>query len=175
VRWDGPDGYFVSDDRALVDVARVHHWLSMKSYWAEGRPYGAVARSIEQSLTLGLYRPDGGMAGVARWVTDYSTFAWLCDVFVEPAERGHGRGTFLVATATSHPDIRDLHLQVLSTRDAHQLYRRFGFEASPTPERWMVRRAARLPPPPGAAGVRPADLPSAPPGSAGAPAADRTP
>jgi GNAT superfamily N-acetyltransferase len=160
VRWDGPEGYFVSDDRRLVDTARVHGWLSTQSYWAEGRPYEVVARSIEQSLTLGLYRPDGGMAGLVRWVTDYSTFAWLCDVFVDPAERGHGRGSFLVATATSHPDIRDLHLQVLSTKDAHQLYRRFGFEMSPAPERWMVRRPAGPPPEPDATGVPAANQPS---------------
>jgi GNAT superfamily N-acetyltransferase len=160
VRWDGPDGYFVSDDRALVEVARVHHWLSEQSYWAEGRPYEVVARSIEESLTLGLYRPDGEMAGLVRWVTDYSTFAWLCDVFVDPADRGHGRGSFLVATAASHPDVRDLRLQLLSTKDAHQLYRRFGFEASPTPERWMVRRPPRSGPESVATDVRPVEPPS---------------
>jgi GNAT superfamily N-acetyltransferase len=140
VRWDGPDGYFVSDDKALVDVARVHSWLSTQSYWAERRSYELVARSIQQSIALGLYRPDGDMAGVARWITDCSTFAWLCDVFVDAPERGHGRGSFLVASATSHPDVRDLALQILRTRDAHGLYRSFGFETSPFPERWMERR-----------------------------------
>jgi len=89
---------------------------------------------------LGLYGPNGDQFGVCRWVTDYSTFAWLCDVFVDRAVRGSGLGTFLVGTATAHPDVRDLRLQVLGTRDAHGLYRRFGFEPVASPGRWMERR-----------------------------------
>ncbi len=140
MRWNGPDGYWISDDRSLVDVGRVHRWLSSQSYWAEGRPLAVVARSIERSLTLGLYGPDGGQVGVCRWVTDFATFAWLCDVFVDPAVRGAGLGVFLVGTAADHPDVKDLRLQVLGTRDAHGLYRRFGFEPVAAPERWMERR-----------------------------------
>jgi GNAT superfamily N-acetyltransferase len=140
VRWEGPGGHWVSDDRSLIDVGRVHRWLSTQSYWAEGRPYELVARSIEHSLTLGLYRPDDLQVGVCRWVTDYATFAWLGDVFVDVPARGAGLGFFLVATAMDHPSVRDLRLQLLGTRDAHDLYRRFGFASVPVPERWMERR-----------------------------------
>jgi GNAT superfamily N-acetyltransferase len=140
MRWPGPDGYWVSDDRSLVDVARVHGWLSAESYWARGRSYDIVARSVRESLMLGLYGPDGDQAGVCRWVTDYSTFAWLGDVFVDGAERGKGLGSFLVATAVAHPEVRDLPLLILGTRDAHDLYRRVGFETVAAPERWMERR-----------------------------------
>ena len=140
LRWDGPDGYWVSDDRSLVDAALVHRWLSTESYWARDRSAALVARSIAGSLTLGLYGPDGAQVGVCRWVTDYATFAWLGDVFVDPVVRGRGLGIFLVATATDHPDVRHLRLQVLGTRDAHDLYRRFGFETVASPERWMERR-----------------------------------
>ena len=139
-RWHGPDDFWVSDDPTLVDLARVHRWLSTQSYWAEGRPYDVVARSVRDSLTLGLYGSDAVQVGVCRWVTDYATFAWLCDVFVDPALRGRGLGTFLVATATVHPEVKDLRLQVLATRDAHDLYRLFGFEPVAAPERWMERR-----------------------------------
>jgi GNAT superfamily N-acetyltransferase len=138
MRWSGPDGFWVSDDRSLVDVARVHEWLSAQSYWAGGRSFDVVARSVEESLTLGLYGPDGGQVGVCRWVTDYATFAWLCDVFVDASVRGGGLGTFLVRTATGHDDVRGLR-QVLGTRDAHELYRRFGFDSLAVPERWMER------------------------------------
>ena len=140
MRWTGPDGYWVSDDRDLVDVARVHLWLSTLSYWAEGRPYDVVARSIAESLVLGLYRPDDIQVGFCRWVTDYSTFAWLGDVFVDPEVRGGGLGKFLVQTATDHPAVRDVRLQLLGTRDAHGLYRRYGFESVREPQRWMERR-----------------------------------
>jgi GNAT superfamily N-acetyltransferase len=140
MRWMDPTGYWVSDDRPLVDVALVHRWLATLSYWAEGRPYDVVARSIEGSLPLGLYGPDGTQAGFCRWVTDYSTFAWLGDVFVDPARRGGGLGKFLVRTATDHPAVRDLPLQLLGTRDAHGLYRQYGFVNVPEPQRWMERR-----------------------------------
>jgi GNAT superfamily N-acetyltransferase len=140
MRWDGPEDHWVSDDRSRVDVARVHRWLSDQSYWAQGRSYEVVARSVRESLTLGLYRPGGDQVGVCRWVTDYATFAWLSDVFVDATVRGRGLGSFLVATAVAHPDVRDLPLQVLGTRDAHDLYRPFGFAPVASPERWMERR-----------------------------------
>jgi GNAT superfamily N-acetyltransferase len=138
MRWTGPKGYWVSDDRSLVDLERVHGWLSSESYWAAGRSFDVVVRSVRESLTLGLYGPDDQQGGVCRLVTDYATFAWLCDVFVDPAVRGGGLGTFLVERATAHPEVRDLRL-VLGTRDAHELYRRFGFAALSVPERWMER------------------------------------
>lgn len=140
MRWDGPDGYWVSDDRTLFDDARVHLWLSTLSYWAQGRPYEVVVRSFDESLPLGLYAPDGTQAGCCRWVTDYSTFAWLADVFVDPAFRGAGLGKFIAQAATSHPAVQDLPLQLLGTRDAHGLYRQYGFVDVPEPERWMERR-----------------------------------
>jgi GNAT superfamily N-acetyltransferase len=140
MKWEGPDGYWVSDDRSLVDVARVHLWLSTLSYWAEGRAFEVVARSIDESLPLGLYRSDGSQAGGCRWVTDYSTFGWLADVFVDPDDRGRGLGKFLVQCATDLPAVRDLPLQLLGTRDAHGLYRQYGFVDVPEPERWMERR-----------------------------------
>ena len=138
MRWTGPDGYWVSDDRSLLDLARVHKWLSTESYWADGRSYELVAKSFEASLVLGLYGPDNVQAGMCRWVTDSSTFGWLCDVFVDANERGSGLGSFLVRTAVAHPAVKDLR-QVLGTRDAHDLYRRFGFGPLTAPERWMER------------------------------------
>lgn len=140
MRWPGPDGYWISDDPSLVDMDRVHRWLSTESYWAQGRSFDLVARSLSESLTFGLYGPDDGQVGLCRWVTDRATFAWLCDVYVDRAVRGRGLGTFLVGTATAHPDVSGLRL-VLGTRDAHELYRRFGFDSLVWPDRWMERPA----------------------------------
>ena len=92
--WKGPDGYWASDDAALIDVPRVHTWLSTLSYWAENRPRPTTERAMARSLNLGLYDVGGTQAGFCRWVTDGATFAWLCDVFVDPAHRGHGLGVF---------------------------------------------------------------------------------
>jgi GNAT superfamily N-acetyltransferase len=144
VRWPGPDGYWASDDRSLVDLDLVNGWISRESYWARGRPREVIARSIEYSLVVGLYSGQGAQAGFARFVTDYATFAWLCDVFVDPVHRGHGLGSFLVDVAVSHPQVRDIR-QVLSTAPERTLYRRHGFQALATPERWMERLGAATP------------------------------
>ena len=141
MRQDGPYGYWVSDDPALIDVDRVHTWISEQSYWAKGRPYPATVAAIANSLVFGLYAGDGAQAGFARHVTDRATFAWLCDVFVDQAHRGRGLGSFLVRVATGHPDVSALR-QVLSTAPERTLYRQFGFEQLVAPERWMERRSA---------------------------------
>ena len=138
MKWLGPDGYWASDDPALLDVPRVHAWMSGESYWAAGRTYEVMARSIEHSLSLGLYTADGEQTGFARIVTDRATFAWLCDVFIDTAHRGRGLGVFLVETATGHPDVRDIR-QLLMAEPGRQLYRRQGFGALASPERWMER------------------------------------
>ena len=133
-------GYTLSTDKGRLDIALTHEALSQRAYWAQGRPEEVVRRSIEHSLCFGIY--DGaGLAAFARVVTDYATFAWLCDVFVMEAHRGRGLGKWLVEAVVSHPDLQGLRLFILATRDAHELYRRYGgFEALPNPERWMVRR-----------------------------------
>ena len=138
MRWEGPAGHWVSDDRHAFDMPTVHRWLSTESYWARGRSYEKVTRSFDHSLPLGLYDGAGTQVGVCRWVTDETTFAWLCDVFVDPKARGGGLGVFLVASATAHPAVTGVRL-VLGTGDAHELYRRFGFGPLVAPERWMER------------------------------------
>lgn len=128
----------LSTDPDRLDLAFVHDFLSRSSYWARGRTLAAVQRSMEHSLCFGLYA-GRQQVGFARVVTDYATFAWLCDVFVAEAQRGQGLGKWLVESVVTHPDLRGLF--VLATRDAHDLYRRYGgFEPLQSPERWMARR-----------------------------------
>jgi GNAT superfamily N-acetyltransferase len=142
MRWDGPDGYFASDDAALVDIKRVHKWMSEESYWAAGRSSEVMVRAVENSLVVGLYTADGEQAGFARFVTDYATFGWLCDVFIDSAHRGNGLGSFLVRAAVDHPAVRDLR-QVLATIPERTLYRQVGYGDLRNPERWQERPAQR--------------------------------
>ncbi|HEY0077083.1 MAG TPA: GNAT family N-acetyltransferase [Pyrinomonadaceae bacterium] len=118
--------YEISTDPKRLDLAFIHQFLSTKSYWAQGRPLELVRRSIEYSLPFGLYR-GARQVGFARVVTDYTTFAWLADVFVDEGERGQGLGVWLVEVALSHPQLQGLRRWTLATRDAHEIYRRFGF------------------------------------------------
>jgi GNAT superfamily N-acetyltransferase len=72
-------------------------------------------------------------------ITDYATFAWLADVFVLDSERGRGLGKWLVEVILAHPELQGFRRWVLATKDAQELYRRFGFIELKRPERWMER------------------------------------
>jgi GNAT superfamily N-acetyltransferase len=130
------DGYQLTSDPARVDRATVHRWLSEDSYWAAGRSYDVVARSIDGSVPYAILR-DGAQVGFARAVTDHATFAWFCDVYVDRAHRGRGLGVWLVdAMVEDFTEAGVLRL-LLATRDAHEVYRRSGFEPLAGPQRFM--------------------------------------
>lgn len=131
-------GYTISTDPGRLDLDAIHGYLSGESYWAQGRPRDVMQRALEHSLCFGVYAGDE-QVGLARVVTDYATFAWLCDVFILEAHRGKGLGKWLIECVASHPQLQGL-LFCLATRDAHGLYQRYGgFEPMQSPERWMLR------------------------------------
>jgi len=138
--WHRVDGYMVTDDASRLDIDRIHRWLSEDAYWAGGRTRDTVVRSIEHSVTFGAYYPGAGQVGFCRWVTDQATFAWLCDVYVDPSARGKGLGSWMVEIAVEHPTVRDVPRQLLATADAHRLYAKVGFVPLPDPGRWMWRQ-----------------------------------
>ena len=125
----------LSDAPERLDVDAIHAFLSA-SYWSPGIPRATVARALAGSLCFGLYRV-GAQIGLARFVTDGATFAYLADVFVLPAHRGQGHATWLVRTALTHPALAGLRRLLLATRDAQALYARVGFAALAHPERFM--------------------------------------
>ena len=130
--------YIISTDDARLDLNVIHDYLSNSSYWATGRSVETIKRSIENSLTFGLYKGEHQI-GFARIVTDYATFAWVADVFVLDSFRGQGLGTWLMEVILSHPELQGFRRWTLSTKDAHELYRKFGFTELMRPERWMER------------------------------------
>ena len=133
-------GYVISTDPSMLDLGAVHRFLQ-RSYWAADRPLETVQRSVERSLNFGLYRAgDRCQVGFARVVTDFVTFAWLCDVFIDEAHRGQGLGVWLMETVVGHPELQCLRLWMLGTRDAHELYEKIGFTPLSVPERWMQKR-----------------------------------
>ena len=131
--------YLISTDQARLDLNVIHDYLTNSSYWAVGRRLETVRRSIEHSLSFGLYENERQI-GFARVVTDYATFAWLADVFVLEEARGKGLGTWLVEVILSHPELQGFRRWTLATKDAHEIYRKFGFRELKRPERWMERR-----------------------------------
>jgi GNAT superfamily N-acetyltransferase len=136
MRRELPGGYELDDDRERVDVDAVHRFLAEEAYWAPGRDRATIERLVRESTrVIGVYRTDE-LVGFARVMSDGSNMAWLGDVFVLEAHRGHGLGVELVREAVEHPPHRDL-TWFLNTKDAHELYERFGFR-QPN-ERTMVR------------------------------------
>lgn len=128
--------YRISADRSAVDIAATHAYLS-QSYWARGIPLATVARSIENSLCFSLHDGRHNQVGFARVVTDYATFAYLCDVYVLPEHGGHGLGKWLMQTLMDWPSLHGLRRFLLATRDAHGLYAQYGFTPLGAPERLM--------------------------------------
>jgi len=119
--------YEISTDPARLDIAAMHAYLA-RSYWSPGIPYSTVEHAARHSLCFGLYEKAGGrQVGLARVVTDHATFAYLCDVYVLEEHRGHGLGKLLMRAVMAHPAVTGARRAMLGTRDAHGLYRQFGF------------------------------------------------
>jgi GNAT superfamily N-acetyltransferase len=134
------DGYELDDDPGRVDVDAVHDYLANQSYWAQGRPRETVERLLRGATrVVGLYH-EGRQVGFARALSDGVAFAYLADVYVLSEHRGRGLGVELVREMVDNGPLAGVTWS-LHTRDAHELYRRFGF-AEPD-ERVMQRRARR--------------------------------
>jgi GNAT superfamily N-acetyltransferase len=134
------DDFLISDNKAHLSIPTIHKYLSEESYWAKGRPYNIVARSIDNSMCIGAYTRARNQAGFARVVTDLSTTYYICDFFVLPEYQGNGLGKAMMQFIIDHPSLRDLS-GLLLTDDAHTLYEKYGFDGSSDLQRkFMMRR-----------------------------------
>lgn len=125
-----------------IDRVLVHRWLSEESYWARGRARSTQDAAIDASRNYGVFdTTTGDQVAYARVVTDGVTFAWLCDVFVDPTARGNGIGVGLIDGVVADLEPLGLKRTLLATGDAHGLYAKFGFEPLADPSMWMSRAA----------------------------------
>ena len=130
------DNFKITTDKSQLDVAAIYSYLSQHSYWAKNIATQRVQRACDNSLCFGLY-DSNGQIGLARVITDYATFAYLCDVYVLPAYKGKGLGKWLMACVMAHTDLQQLRRWLLATKDAHGLYEQFGFGPLSKPDRHM--------------------------------------
>jgi GNAT superfamily N-acetyltransferase len=145
--------FLISTDPSRLDLDLIHNFLT-NSYWAKGIPRDVIARSIEHSLCFGIYdesntdfpglaksaRPGArslAQVGFARVISDFSTIAYLGDVFVLESHRGRGLGKWMMECIMQHPALQNLRRWILLTRDAHKLYAKVGFTPLKAPERYM--------------------------------------
>ncbi len=130
------DDYCISTNRAKLDVNAIHNFLSTQSYWCQNIPVETVIKSIDNSLNFGLYYEDQQI-GFARIISDFSTMAYLADVYVLPEHRGKGLSKWMMQIIMSHPELHGLRRWMLLTADAHGLYKQFGWKEIANPDRYM--------------------------------------
>ena len=128
--WRRPDGYEISTDKARIDLDMVHGFLAA-SYWSPNVPRAVVQKAIAGSFCFSLFAPGGAQIGLGRVITDFATMAYLGDIFVLDTHQGRGLGKWMVTLMLDHPDLQGLRRWLLGTRDAHAMYRPFGFEDVP--------------------------------------------
>ncbi len=129
------DDYRISTNKDEINVDYVHGFLS-HSYWAEKIPLAVVRRSIQGALCFAVFHQKEQI-GFARVITDEATFAYLADVFIDERFRGRGLSKWLMEVIVQYPGLQGLRRFLLATRDAHGLYRQFGFSPLTFPDRWM--------------------------------------
>jgi GNAT superfamily N-acetyltransferase len=128
--------YCISTDKSKLDLMAIHHFLSTKAYWSLHIPYDTVKKAAENSLNFGVYH-NNEQIGYARVITDYSTIAYLGDVYMIDEYRGQGLSKWLMETIMSHPELQGLRRWILLTGDAHGLYQKFGWTEIANPAVWM--------------------------------------
>jgi len=130
------DEFLFSTDKTKLNTKYIHNFLSQNSYWAQGIPYPIVQRSIENSLCIGIYA-NKKQIGFARVITDFATFGYLGDVFIEEGFKGKGLSVKLLEFIFSFEELKVLRRVILATRDAHSLYEKLGFKPLANPDRFM--------------------------------------
>ena len=137
IRHETRNEILISTDKSKLDITTIHNFLKT-SYWAKNILISVVEKSIKNSLCFGLYE-NKKQIGFAKVISDYATSALLRDVFILESYRGQGLGKWLIEHILAYPELQDVPKWLLGTKDAHELYRRYGFESLITPETLMIR------------------------------------
>lgn len=130
------DEYLLTTDKSKLDLKMIHEFLSGESQWAKGIPFDRVKKSIENSLCFGLYYNDS-QVGFARVISDFSTIAYLGDLFILREHRGKGLSRWMLEVIMGHPDLSGLRRWILVSKDAHEVYQQYGWAMVARPENWM--------------------------------------
>lgn len=131
--------YTVRTDPDAPDLDAVYEFLKTAP-WASGLSREALDRATRHSLCFSLFE-ETRQIGLARVITDYVTYAYMCDVYVVEERRGLGLGSWLVRCVLEHPDIACLKRIALITHDAQEFYLHLGFQFASHPEHYMERFA----------------------------------
>ncbi|MEO9479609.1 MAG: GNAT family N-acetyltransferase [Maribacter dokdonensis] len=130
--------FTISTDKNKLDVESIHKFLANETDWANGIPIQTLKTSIENSLNFGVYYKNKQI-GFARIISDFSTIAYLGDVYILKEYRGKGLSKWLMNEITEHPNLQGLRRWILLTDTAEWLYKKYGFTALPNPQLYMEK------------------------------------
>jgi GNAT superfamily N-acetyltransferase len=129
-------GYLITTDKTLLQPEAVHQWLATESYWSKHAPFSIVKKAFDNSYCIGVLK-DGKQIAYARLITDYATYAYLADVYVEELHRGIGLSKKIMEILLELDWVKGMRAIKLATRDMQPLYSQFGFTHTLFPERQM--------------------------------------
>lgn len=130
------DDFTITTDKSKMDIVAIHDFLSKHSGWSDNIPFDRVKTSIDNSLNFGLFHKDKQI-GFARIISDFSTIAYLGDIYVLETYRGQGLSKKLMDAVIKHPNLQGLRRWILLTSTADWLYEKYGFTKLPKPELYM--------------------------------------
>jgi len=130
------DDFIITTDKSKMDIVAIHDFLSKYSGWSDDIPFENVKTSVGNSLNFGLFH-DNKQIGFARIISDYSTIAYLGDIYVLENYRGQGLSKKIMEAVMGHPNLQGLRRWILLTSTAEWLYEKYGFTKLPKPELYM--------------------------------------
>jgi GNAT superfamily N-acetyltransferase len=135
--------YSIKDGFENMDFNRVTEMLS-QSYWVPGISLNEVKQSAENSaIVVGAFTNEQVQISYARAISDKLRFAYILDVFVDEKYRKMGIGQAMIKYMLNHPSMKDVYHWLLITKDAHEVYKKAGFNVINRPNDWMEIRPGR--------------------------------
>src|SRR5437763_3338858 len=98
------DSYVLTTDRARIPIDQALALLHT-TFWAGDMPREQLERAMRGSVCFGVLNGDR-LVGFARAVSDLATYAYLCDVVVDPTHGGKGLAQWMVNTMHEHSPIQ---------------------------------------------------------------------
>lgn len=127
--------YYISTNKSLLDKERIFTLLKT-CFWSKNIPIEYVGRFIKYSLCFGIYnKNDNYLVGFGRVISDYTTYAYVCDVIIDPLHRNNGLANLLIKEMMSHSELQGLKTWTLRTTvEARKIYEKNGFKLTDHPE-----------------------------------------
>lgn len=129
------EDFYITTDQSQISLGDVMRLLKL-THWACNRPAEVVKKSMENAMCFGVYNHQE-LIGFARVVSDHATFAYICDVIIDPNYRGQQLGHWLIKSILNHPELKEVPQWRLKTTFAHRFYKTLGFEEVKHPDKHL--------------------------------------